>query len=327
MTNLVYQTLQPLHYFYVIHLRKYLLLSARNPREMARATTAVKSRTTPDTDAISFPVLTYADALPRDDLRDINSKEPVQVSKHGKVAQSEWPRPRNTDGHGDRKPTPGAAMASSFDFRVTAPPDEVFPSNAGANGSPGGIPRIGVALGSPSMLDSRENLPPPRFNTEIFSQDRVDQPPLPRKSSKWKKIGGLFKAKSALAMPMDEPKIPPKQHAPKQKGEQSSKPTQRRGSNEEWPKIEVDSTAAPAGPNTSPQRSRKLSLSGKKSDKPQPPEKGGKSRLLDIDIPDVQMERYSVMFSQVMSKNKRPSLLARRSKTLDNLRMPNNQVR
>ncbi|KAJ5378138.1 uncharacterized protein N7496_005547 [Penicillium cataractarum] len=290
---------------------------------MARARTAVKSRTTPDTDAISFPVLAYTDALPRDDLRDIK-RAPAQVSEHGKVAKYEFPRPRNADGHESRKPPPGVAMASSFDFRVTAPPDEVFPSSAGANGSPGGIPRIGVALGSPSMLDSRDNLPPPRFNTEIFSQDQVDQPPLPRKSSKWKKIGGLFKAKNALAMPMDEPKVPPKQHAPKHKGEQGNKPT-RRGSTEEWPKIEVDSTAAPAGHNTSPQRSRKFSLSGKKSNKPQPPEKGEKSRLLEIDIPDVQMERYSVMFSQVMNKNQRPSLLARRSKTLDNLRVPNNQ--
>lgn len=293
---------------------------------MARATTAVKSRTTPDTDAISFPVLTYTDALPRDDLRDIN-KGPAQVTEHGKVAKYEFPRPRNADGHGSRKPPPGVAMASSFDFRVTAPPDEVLPSSAGANGSPGGIPRIGVALGSPSMLDSRDNLPPPRFNTEIFSRDQVDQPPLPRKSSKWKKIGGLFRAKNALAMPVDEPKVPPKQHISKQKGEESNKTAQRRGSTEEWPKIEVDSTAAPGGPNTSPQRSRKFSLSGKKSNKPQPPEKGEKGRLLEINIPDVQMERYSVMFSQVMNKNQRPSLLARRSKTLDNLRVPNNQVR
>jgi hypothetical protein len=91
--------------------------------------------------------------------------------------------------------------------------------------------------------------------------------------------------------------------------------------------IEVDSTASPAGTNSSPQRSRKLSLPGRKANKPQVPEKGEKSRLLEIDIPDVQMERYSVMFSQVMKKNQRPSLLARRSKTLDNLRLPNNQVR
>lgn len=293
---------------------------------MARATTAVKSRTAPDTDAISFPVLTYTDALPRADLRDIKNNGSRQLPEHGKAAQYEFPRPRHMDGQGSRKPPNNVAMAASFDFRVTAPPDEVFPSRAGADGSPGGIPRIGVALGSPSMLDSRDNLPPPRFKTDIFSQEKDGQPPLPHKPSKWRKIGGLFKAKYALAMPMDGPKVPPKP-APKPESEQSNKPLQRRGSIEEWPMIEVDSTAAPAGTNSSPQRSRKLSLPGRKANKPQVPEKGEKSRLLEIDIPDVQMERYSVMFSQVMKKNQRPSLLARRSKTLDNLRMPNNEVR
>lgn len=295
---------------------------------MARATTAVKSRTAPDTDAISFPVLTYTDALPRDDLCDIKNNGSAQVPEHGKVAQYDFPRPRQMDGQGSRKLQPGAAMATSFDFRVTAPPDEVFPSNAGANGSPGGIPRIGIALGSPSMLDSRDNLPPPRFKTDIFSQEEAGQPPLPRKPSKWKKIGGLFRAKHALAMPMNEqPKVPPKPPAPKQKSEQSNRPPQRRGSTEEWPIIEVDSTAVPAGTNSSPQRGRKLSIPGRKTSKPRVSEKGDKNRLLEIEIPDVQMERYSVMFSQVMKKNQRPSLLARRSKTLDNLRVPSSQVR
>lgn len=295
---------------------------------MARATTATKSRTTPDTDAISFPVLTYTDALPRDDLRDIKNNRPARQPDSLAEVLHEFPRPQNTQGHGSRKPPPGVAMAASFDFRVTAPPDEVFPSSAGTSGSPGGIPRIGVALGSPSMLESRDNLPSPRFDTKIFSQEQVSHPPLPRKSSKWRKIGGLFKAKNALAMPVEEPKVPPKQTSPKQKNQQSSsKPSQRRGSTEEWPIIEIDSTAAPGGPNSSPQRRRKRSLSGKKASKQQAPEKTENSRLLEIDIPDVQMERYSVMFSQVMSKNQRPSLLARRSKTLDNVRVPHNQVR
>lgn len=295
---------------------------------MARATTSVTSHTTPDTDAISFPVLTYTDALPRDDLRDIKKNGPAQLSDRAKVARYEFPRPRTADGHGGRKAPPGVAMAASFDFRVTAPPDEVFPSKTGGNDSPGGVNRIGLALGSPSMLDSRDNLPPPRFNTEIFSQEQVGQPPLPRKSSKWRKIGGLFKAKHALAMPIDEPKPLRKPPAPKKNSEQSTGPTLPRGSTEEWPIIEVNSKPAPVDNNSSPERRRKLSLSGKKANKDRTSEKGQKSTglLLEVDIPNVQMERYSVMFSQVMNKNQRPSLLARRSKTLDNLRMPNNQV-
>jgi hypothetical protein len=280
-------------------------------------------------DAISFPVLTYTDALPRNDLRDIKNDGSAQLSNRAKVAKYEFPRPRTAAGHGGQKAPSGVAMAASFDFRVTAPPDEVFPSKTGENDNPGGIPRIGLALGSPSMLDSRDNLPPPRFNTEIFSQEQVGQPPLPRKSSKWRKIGGLFKAKHALAMPIDEPKPLPKPPTPKKNSEQSTGPTHTRGSTEEWPIIEVNSKPAPADNNSCPERRRKLSLSGKKANKDRPSEKGQKSTglLLEVDIPNVQMERYSVMFSQVMSKNQRPSLLARRSKTLDNLRLPNNQVR
>lgn len=296
---------------------------------MARATTSVRSRTTPDMDAISFPVLTYTDALPRNDLRDIKNNGSAQLSNRAKVSKYEFPRPRAADGHGGQKVPSGVAMAASFDFRVTAPPDEVFPSKTGENDSPGGIPRIGLALGSPSMLDSRDNLPPPRFNTEIFSQEQVGQPPLPRKSSKWRKIGGLFKAKHALAMPIDEPKPLPRPPAPKKNSEQSTGPTHTRGSTEEWPIIEVNSKPAPVDNNSCPERRRKLSLSGKKANKDRPSEKGQKSTglFLEVDIPNVQMERYSVMFSQVMNKNQRPSLLARRSKTLDNLRLPNNQVR
>lgn len=296
---------------------------------MAKATTSVKSRTTPETDPISFPVLTYTDALPRNDLRDINNNGPAQLSDRAKVSKYEFPRPRTADGHRGRKTPSGVAMAASFDFRVTAPPDEVFPSKKGENDSPGGVPRIGVALGSPSMLDSRDDLPAPRFNTEIFSQEQVVQPPLPRKSSKWRKIGGLFKAKHALAMPIDEPKPLPKLPAPKKNTEQSTGPTLPQNSTEEWPIIQVNSKPAPVDNNSSHERRGKLSLSGRKANKDRPSEKGPKSTglLLEVDIPNVQMERYSVMFSQVMKKNQRPSLLARRSKTLDNVHVPKNQVR
>jgi hypothetical protein len=43
--------------------------------------------------------------------------------------------------------------------------------------------------------------------------------------------------------------------------------------------------------------------------------------FLQIDIPDVQLERYSVMFGGVLNQNE-PSLLKRRSKTLEDVRIP-----
>ncbi|KAJ5152632.1 uncharacterized protein N7482_009110 [Penicillium canariense] len=290
---------------------------------MARATTFVRSRNAPGADAISFPVLTYTDALPRNDLRELDGNGSTRLPEQGRVAQVDFPRPRNTDGKEIRNQPPGAGAGATFDFRLTAPPDEVFPSSAGTNRSPGGVPRIGVALGSPSMLDSRENLPPPRFNTEIFSQEQVGQISPPRKPSTWKKIGGLFKAKNALAAPINQSKGPLKQPVLEQKSVQSNKPMQRRGLTDEWPKIETDPRAAPSGNNSGPQRSRKVSLSETKTSADKPSEQGP---FLNVNIPDIQMERYSVMFSHVMNKNQRPSLLARRSKTLDNLSVPNNQV-
>jgi hypothetical protein len=163
-------------------------------------------------------------------------------------------------------------------------------------------------------MGSPEALPPPRFNTGVFNEGSEQ----PRKSSKWKKIGGLFRAKNALTSPTTTRPTPPKDVEPKEKPN-TNKATRKEDDSEEWPKIEVEPIV---GNDTSPKRSRKFSMSGRKDSK----DKGISSPMLDVNIPDVQMERYSVMFSNVMNKNHKPSLLARRSKTLDNLRVPSAQV-
>ncbi|KAJ5691834.1 hypothetical protein N7462_001257 [Penicillium macrosclerotiorum] len=289
---------------------------------MARATTVVKSHPAPATDAISFPVLTYTDALPRDDLHDLPGASPRPVPEQTSATRFNFPRPQIANKHAEVKQPP--AMTATFDFRLTAPPDEVVPTSANAKRSPGGIPRVGIALGSPSMLDSRDDLPPPRFNQEIFAPQQTEQPPQTRKPSKWKKIGGLFRAKNALTSPTEQLKEGQAKGLPakSKQAEGTKRQAERRESTEEWPKIEVDSTASTTT-KSSPQRSRKFSLSGKKAaPKEKPNDKGPR---LDVNIPNIQMERYSVMFGNVMNKNQRPSLLARRAKTLDNLRVPDNQ--
>ncbi|KAJ5633398.1 hypothetical protein N7490_009737 [Penicillium lividum] len=258
---------------------------------MTRVVTMTRTRTQNDT--ISVPVLTYTDALPRDDLRDIT---------HGQmnhVKQRDFPRPGEADGH-FRQP-----FGAKFDFQLTAPPDEVTPTSARSNRSPIGLHSIGVALGSPGLVDSQE-LPPPRFNTAMFDQAS------PRKS-KWKKIGGLFRAKNALTSPTAARSIP-FQEGPKDKP--ITKIQRKEDDTEEWPKIDEPKISIDISPN----RSRKLSISGRKNSKDK-----DVTPMLDVYIPDVQMERYSVMFSKVMTKNHKPSLLARRSKTLDNLRVPSAQ--
>ena len=40
------------------------------------------------------------------------------------------------------------------------------------------------------------------------------------------------------------------------------------------------------------------------------------SNFLNVDIPNIKMERYSVMFGSLLADGPSPSLLARRSKTL-----------
>ncbi|KAJ5771087.1 uncharacterized protein N7511_003138 [Penicillium nucicola] len=274
---------------------------------MARGTTTVTSRTQP-TENISFPVLTYSDALPRNDLRDLDEQARKRLTQAGIVGQWDFRQPSPVEGW-FRRPPPGPG--ANFDFQVTSPPNEAFPST---NEAPEQY-MIGVALGSPGMINKDEPLPPPRFDTAIFEPGRMTQSPQDYKPSKWKKIGGLFKAKNAL--------LPPNRlHGDMiNHPERSINSKQRNDSLEEWPAFEIDSKALMGGINQSPprSRSRKFSLSGRKA----PPEElPAQKPLLSVDIPDIQMERYSVMFSNVVNKNERPSLLARRAKTLDNLRVP-----
>jgi hypothetical protein len=47
---------------------------------------------------------------------------------------------------------------------------------------------------------------------------------------------------------------------------------------------------------------------------------------LEVDIPAVEMERYSVMFSGVLGKKTDTSLLARRNKALDDIKVQNTEV-
>ncbi|KAJ5715513.1 uncharacterized protein N7483_012694 [Penicillium malachiteum] len=274
---------------------------------MARTMTMTKARPA-QKNAISLPVLTYSDSLPRDDLRDITGGLAHELNQNPKESGSSRPK---SDGRSSKKPPPGGH--ATFDFQLTAPPEEVIPSSARSGRSPIGSHSIGVALGSPGMIDLDKPLPPPRFNVPNFTQES----PQLNKSSKWKKIGGLFRAKNALTSPTNATRTTQKDQL-KDGSNGNHQMGQKEDVTEEWPKIESDPKAVNAS-NTSPKRTRKFSFSGKKN----PREKNGDgSPMLDVEIPDVQMERYSVMFSNVMTKNHKPSLLARRSKTLDNLHVP-----
>jgi hypothetical protein len=273
--------------------------------------TTVMSRTQP-TETISFPVLTYTDALPRADLHTLDAAAQRQEATAGL-----WDFRQPSPGDGwFRKPPPG--QGATFDFRLTASPDEAIQSTAR---TPTEQQMIGIALGSPGLLKQNEALPPPRFDPSIFAPGQSE---LTHKPSKWKKIGGLFKAKNALTSHQDEERTgEPKPEHEYRLYEKSRKTKEKKDSTEEWPKLEVDPFQGRV--NQNPQRSRKFSLSGNKAPKEQP-QPSVQGPLLSVDIPDIQMERYSVMFGNVVNKNQRPSLLARRAKTLDNLQVPNANV-
>ncbi|KAJ5667720.1 uncharacterized protein N7477_006290 [Penicillium maclennaniae] len=279
--------------------------------------TIVQSRTNQAKDTISFPILTYSDAAPGDDLRNLDNAS-QRTYEQGVVTQQDFRRPQTADTGIDRRPGAGA----TFDFRLTAPPDEAIPSSAHSCGSPLGPKMIGIALGSPGMIDSQPGLPPPSFNTFISAEPQPGQS-LPRKS-KWKKIGGLFRAKNALASPTQ---------AVRPDWERTSRPQEvplvnlqqmkrRKASFEEWPRIQPDPKSQTDSKYSSPQRSRKFSSS---RETPCGDKLESLGPRLNVNIPDIQMERYSVMFSSVMNKNQRPNLLARRAKTLDSLNVPSHK--
>ncbi|KAJ5885461.1 hypothetical protein N7495_009971 [Penicillium taxi] len=262
---------------------------------MSRSATVVKTN-----EPITFPVLTYSDALPRNDLRPIMNN-PLSQNHY-----NFFPQPGAGDGKG-----PSPNTVSKFDFRLTVPPDEAIPATRRKhNRSPLGQHTIGVALGSPDIA----NPSAARFRTSISTH----RPP---KASKWKKIGGLFKAKNGFqAGAQRPPSIRTKQV---EENRALSKPLQRKVSTAKTD-ASAHAAASKGAPKRSGTRSRKVSLSKKPKGNASDEIPLLQSPLLQVDIPDTQMERYSVMFENVIPKNNTP-LLARRSKTLGNLKVPNAQ--
>lgn len=262
------------------------------------------------TQTISFPVLIFTDSLPRDDLHSL------RTSRCSDPATGQWDFRQHSPGDGWFRRPPSGEHAT-FDFRITALPDEVVPSIAR---SPTRQDMIGIALGSPGLAKQNEYPPTPKLDRSIFpsrdNQELADQE-MARKPSKWKKIGGLFKAKNDLPprerLRTGEPK--PKQEY--RQIEKSPRTNERTNSIEEWQSICGQLSQGQI--NQSRHRGqRSLSLHEVSKDELQP---RFQESLLDVNIPNVQMERYSVMFGSIVNNDQRPSLLTRRAKTLKSLQV------
>lgn len=208
------------------------------------------------TDPISHPVLRYTDAHPRDDLRDLGDAatcSPPQVAHFHRPAG----RPQEK-----RRPAPG------LDLKAVPPAEMSASMDALHEGM------IGIALGSPRMVESQ------MIESQMASHIRQDShsvPDQPGKSSKWRKIGGLFKAK--------RPNQPFYQVRP----------------NNDWPLgsyADVSPTEASPEGQEAHARDKRDQWPQFKPDRP----KGTESPFLQVEIPNVQLERYSVMFGGLLGK-------------------------
>ncbi|KAL3463579.1 hypothetical protein BJX64DRAFT_287321 [Aspergillus heterothallicus] len=267
-----------------------------------------KSRPPPEVQSISKPVLKYTDALPRNDLREIEGgisySRPIQQVKTDQ---------RNA-GHSTRRKT--KTPMPGFDFQITVPPAEAALTPLETDHVMDES-MIGIALGSPRLLESQSTTPhahrhPPPTPPDVETPSTA----LQRKSSKWKKIGGLFKAKSAMAPNANKPFYQVRaENEPSSQGSSHSidyKSRQRAGTKskpientELWPCLVTEQEAIMQKQNAS---------------LPNAP-----GSFLQVEIPKVELERYSVMFGGLLN-NSRPSLLNRRSKTLEDVTIPDTKV-
>ncbi|KAL2868966.1 uncharacterized protein BJX67DRAFT_30617 [Aspergillus lucknowensis] len=270
-----------------------------------------RSRSPSQPRSIAKPVSRGTNALPHNDLREfetsISYSRPInQVVKDGQRADT--PEERNP-----RRKT--RAPVPELDFRITNPSAEVVSASPQTDHVIDES-MIGIALGSPRMLESQitaaqgQSIPPP-------TPPEPDRPPLSvqRKSSRWRKIGSLFKVKSAMAPNTNKPfyQVRAELELPSQGSSHSIdyKCQKQIGTRPEpientevWPCLLSEQEAVMHKQCTS---------------KPSAPES-----LLQVEIPKVEMERYSIMFGGLLNNN-RPSLLNRRSKTLDDVTIPNRE--
>lgn len=250
---------------------------------------------------ISQPILTFSDAAPRDDLQSLERLD--STYPRPRTAKPEKPTGTTSIGRGLRRRSQKNGI-QAFDFTVTEPPEGPLVVNEPASFNEGmDSHAIGIALGSPSMV------PPPVYHPIEWTSPSSQQQSawttttvssagsLRRKPSKWKKFGGMLKGsrqnegkstrEGFYQLGMDrshDDTMPVIQNAEYKQPVVSVSP--RFGSDERW---EDQNQKTPA------------------------------DSLLTVNIPTVQMERYSVMFRSVLGEKPTSNLLARRSKALDHL--------
>lgn len=239
-------------------------------------------------------------------------------------------------------PTPTAtpSTSSSRTYTPEISEQEVVGSNYTHK-----LMEIGMALGSPTHKTTiwspnvQSRAPVREYSPESLEEWQRSTISPKRKASKWKKWGGLFGRKSSdssveysqaqtevqTAHETDYMTFP---EPPTEKPRGRARTNSERKTSKLKPNIQRANTAPmdfqfqeskelPKGPKQFPIlteiRSPEIKLDGRP--------------LLDVDIPTIEMERYSVMFgSLIKPTSSASSLLARRQATLDKLKMVNEAI-
>lgn len=270
-----------------------------------------RSRANTTNGGISQPVLTFSDAAPRDDLQSLGNLDSSHPRPY--AAKPEKPTGATTSNGRGLRQKHQKNVIQAFDFTVTQPPEGplVVDEPAGMNGGMDSH-AIGIALGSPSMV------PPPQYHPIEWSSpssERQQDPSttttttassigsLRRKPSKWKKFGGMLKGN--------------RQNEGKRTREGFYQLDMNKSQDETVPVIQ--------NPDY---KQRIVSVSpgfndGRWENEHQ---KTPADSLLAVNIPTVEMERYSVMFRSVLGEKPSSNLLARRSRALNQLHVDGMEV-
>ena len=214
---------------------------------------------------------------------------------------------------------------------------------------------IGMALGSPTHQPVDWHPQPPlassiRNDTPVSVETYVEYDvhfaaPSQQKASKWKLFGGLFGGKKNAGSPQAFYQLQPEGAAvltiaeadyinfgePVSSSVQSGK-SRGQKNDKNRPKVKRAQTAPLNSDFQASSRAKamagtpKITLDGG----PLSMHPGGKrapgGQMLNVDIPSVKMERYSVMFGSVLQTQSSSTLLARRQATLDRLRTVNEEL-
>ncbi|KAM0277937.1 hypothetical protein ACHAQH_005481 [Verticillium albo-atrum] len=189
-----------------------------------------------------------------------------------------------------------------------------------------GIITIGMAIGSPTHPPATSYPDwPPSATVGLATSSPVMEPepavavPQRSKSQRWKIFG---RSKSKRQKPDPTPTLPDQSQA---------SGLDRSNTERKAPKhtpIIVRSMTEPSVEGQASSRNGTADERGQYADIPVPKLDNCASPFLDVEIPDIKMERYSVMFGNLLQSDASSSsaLLARRQATLDRLRTINDRI-